>query len=161
MAEPTETHSALAKSEIAPALARGVCRALGARGFVTLTEFTLKSGRRADVFAIGSDGTVLIVEIKSSVPDFRSDRKWPDYREFCDLFYFAVDEDFPRAILPPDTGLIVADPYDAAFVREAPKHALHPSRRKTVTLRFARAAGTRLYRLEHNAAADCTVAADD
>ncbi len=95
------------------ALARGVCRALHHRGAATLTEFTLRSGRRADVIAVAGDGRVTIVEVKTSVADFRADGKWPEYRDYCDYFYFAVPEGFPRELLPDDCGIMVADPYDA------------------------------------------------
>jgi len=90
-------------------LARGVCRALAQRGYSTLTEFSLANGRRADVIGLGRGGELVIVEVKSSVQDFRSDGKWPEYREFCDRFYFAVPEGFPRDLIPEDCGLIMAD----------------------------------------------------
>jgi hypothetical protein len=128
-------------------LARGVCRALTQRGFSTLTEFSLASGRRADVFALGRDGTLVIVEIKSSVADFRSDRKWPEYRAFCDRLYFAVPDGFPSEMIPLDCGLIMADPFGAAVLREAPSEPLVAARRRAVTVRFARHAAHRLQRL--------------
>ena len=112
-----------------------------------LTEVTLRNSRRADVMAIGRDGTVWIVEVKSSVPDYRSDAKWQEYRDFCDRFFFAVPPDFPAEIIPDDCGLIIADSYDGAIVREAPDLKLNAARRKAVTLRFARMAAERLSRL--------------
>lgn len=112
-----------------------------------LTEVTLRNSRRADVMAIGRDGTVWIVEVKSSVPDYRSDAKWQEYRDFCDRFFFAVPPDFPAEIIPDDCGLIIADTYDGAIVREAPDLKLNAARRKAVTLRFARMAAERLTRL--------------
>ncbi|GJL86860.1 MAG: hypothetical protein DHS20C03_05690 [Minwuia thermotolerans] len=112
-----------------------------------LTEVTLRNGRRADVMAIGRDGTVWIVEVKSSVADYRSDAKWQEYRDFCDRFFFAVPPDFPSEIIPDDCGLIIADTYDGAIVREAPDLKLNAARRKAVTLRFARMAAERLGRL--------------
>ena len=128
-------------------LARGVSRALAQRGFATLTEFSLANGRRADVIGLGRGGELVIVEIKSSVPDFRSDGKWPEYRDFCDRFYFAVPEEFPRDLIPGECGLIVADPFGAAILRESPGIALAPARRKAVTLRFALVGSDRLRRL--------------
>jgi hypothetical protein len=80
---------------VAHALARGVSRSFAQRGYATLLEFSLANGRRADVAALGRAGDMVIVEIKSSVEDFRADRKWPEYREFCDALYFAVPDDFP------------------------------------------------------------------
>ncbi|HLJ19239.1 MAG TPA: MmcB family DNA repair protein, partial [Stellaceae bacterium] len=101
-------------------LARGVGRALAQRGFATLTEVSLANGRRADVMGLGRAGELVIVEVKSSLQDFRSDAKWPEYREFCDRFYFAVAEGFPRGEIPGDCGLIVADGFGGAVLREAP-----------------------------------------
>src|ERR1700732_2110752 len=95
-------------------LVRGVCRALDQLGYATITEFSLANGRRADVMALSRGGEVAIVEIKSSVADFRADRKWPEYWEFCDRFYFAVAASFPRDLLPAACGLVIADPFGAA-----------------------------------------------
>lgn len=128
-------------------LARGVCRAFALRGCATLTEFTLKSGRRADVIALDAAGELTIVEVKSSRADFTSDGKWGDYLGFCDRFYFAVPADFPHELLPEDCGLIVADAYAAEILRSAPVDKLPASRRRAVTLRFAQLAGQRLLRL--------------
>jgi hypothetical protein len=128
----------------ASALARGVCRAMGAAGFACLTEFRLANGRRADVMAMDRSGRFAIVEIKSSEVDFRTDGKWHDYLDFCDLFYFAVAEDFPRELLPEAHGLMIADAYGAAVLRESPEAPLHASRRKAVLLRFAHGAAGRM-----------------
>lgn len=135
------------QSEIALLIARGTRRYLRARGFATVTEMALRSGRRADLVALGADGTLLIVEIKSSVADFRADAKWRDYRMHCDRLYFAVTAEMPLAILPDDAGLIVADGYGAALVREAPDHRLVPATRRMVTLQFGRVAANRLHAL--------------
>jgi len=132
----------------AAAITRGVRRALAQRGFTSLTEVRLASGRRADVLAMDDAGTVLIVEVKSSVADFRSDQKWPEYREWCDAFYFAVDEAFPTELIPEDCGLLVADPFGAAVLREAPVERLAAARRKALALRVALMACGRLHRLE-------------
>jgi len=131
-------------AERAPAIARGVCRLLAAAGASTLLEMRLPGGRRADVMAVQPDGTIHIVEIKSCVADFRSDRKWPDYREFCDSLYFAIDLGTPQAIIPATAGLIVADNYGAQILRGGVEHRLSAARRKAMTLRFARTAADRL-----------------
>ncbi len=128
----------------AACVARGVSRLLIQEGFSPILEFTLANGRRLDVAAIGADGTVAGVEIKVAVPDLKGDLKWPDYLEFCELFYFAVPPDFPDALVPPETGLIVADRYGGAIIRPSPVGQLHASRRKAVTLRFAKVAAERL-----------------
>jgi hypothetical protein len=128
-------------------LARGVGRALAQRGYASLTEVSLANGRRADVMGLGRAGELVIVEVKSSLQDFRGDAKWPEYREFCDRFYFAVAEQFPREAIPADCGLIVADGFGAAVLREAPLMPVAAARRKAVMLRFALLGSDRLRRL--------------
>jgi hypothetical protein len=135
------------QSPVAAGVQRGVRRLFAQMGCVSLPEFTLANGRRADVIALGADGCLIIVEIKSSVADFRADRKWPDYRDFCDRFYFAGPETLPFDIFPEETGLILADAFGAAIVRETPTHPLAGARRKAVTLRFAHAAAGLLHAL--------------
>jgi len=127
-------------------LARGVCRALAARGVSTLTEFTFKDGHRADVIGLAGDGGISVVEVKSSRRDFLGDGKWPAYTAFCDRFYFAVPEDFPRTLLPEDRGVWIADAYHAELLQESPTHKLTAARRRAVTLRFAHVASQRLLR---------------
>ena len=104
----------------------------------------LPSGRRADLVALGGDGEIWIVEIKSSVADFRADQKWMDYRLHCDRLFFATTLEVPCEIFPPDTGLIVADAFGASIVCEAPEHRLHAATRRSMMLAFARAAALRL-----------------
>ncbi|HEX4080243.1 MAG TPA: MmcB family DNA repair protein [Rhizomicrobium sp.] len=125
-------------------VARGVSRLMMQEGFSPILEFSLANGRRLDVAALGSDGTVAGVEIKVAIPDLKGDMKWPDYLDFCELFYFAIPPDFPDEFVPPDTGLIIADRYGGAIVRPARPSVLHASRRKAVTLRFAKVAAERL-----------------
>lgn len=125
-------------------LARGVCRALGERGFACLTEFVPTRGLRTDVTALGPHGEIWTVEVKSSLADFRSDSKWMGYPAWCDRFFFAVPEGFPDAVLPPEFGLIRADPWGADILRDGPEARLAPARRKALTLAFARTAAERL-----------------
>lgn len=125
-------------------ICRGVLRLFSAHGFAGVTEMTLANGRRADVAAIGPSGEISIVEIKSCVADFRSDQKWPEYQPFCDRFYFAVGHDFPQDLIPDESGLIVADAFGGAILREPEYEKLAAARRKAVTLRFARLAAARL-----------------
>src|SRR5262249_35087277 len=99
------------QSPHAAAVQRGVGRLLRTYGFAVVTERALANGRRADVVGLSRDGEVWIVEIKSSVEDFRVDRKWPEYREACDRLYFATHADVPRSIFPEDAGLILADSF--------------------------------------------------
>ena len=133
-------------SSAAALLARGVCRALDQLGYASLLEFPLASGQRADILALGRTGDLVIVEIKSSLADFRADRKWSGYREFADRLYFAVPNDFPAILIPEECGLIVADPFGAAVLRHGALTPLVPARRRALTLRFALAAAGRLHR---------------
>ncbi len=127
-------------------LARGVCRALERLGYASLLEFPLANGRRADILALGRGGELVIIEIKSSAADFRTDRKWVEYRDFADRFYFAVPSGFPMPLIPEDCGLIVADSFAASIIREGCAAVLAPARRRALTLRFALAAAARLRR---------------
>ena len=140
------------QSETALFIARGTRRYFRALGFATVTEMPLRSGRRADLVAIGRDGAIYIIEIKSSVADFRADTKWREYRAHCDRLYFAVTAVMPP-ILPEDAGLIVADAYGASVVRDAPDHRMSSSMRRMVTLQFARTAAHRLHDLSDPVAA--------
>lgn len=125
-------------------LARGVGRLLTDMGYSPVPEFRLNSRRRVDVIGVDAKGRVVIVEIKCSLADFRADRKWPEYLDFCDHFYFAVPLDFPKDVLPTHTGLIVADAYGGEVVRPAPERSMNGNRRRGLTLQLARTAATRL-----------------
>ena len=127
----------------ARALMRGAARLMLDLGLPAVPEFTLPCGRRADLAGLGPKGEIVIVEVKSGAADFRADRKWPEYFDWCDRFYFAVSDRFPRHLLPEETGLIVADAFGAGVVRESPVQRLSPARRKSLTLRFARNAAER------------------
>lgn len=132
------------RRDTAALLTRGLIRFHADLGLTCLSEFTLRSGRRADLMCLDGRGGLTIIEIKSSVEDFRSDRKWPDYLDYCDRFFFAVPESFPQNLIPDDQGLLVADAYGATLVREAETCPLNAARRKAVTLRFAQLAARRL-----------------
>jgi hypothetical protein len=132
------------QSPAAREICRGVVRVLAAHGLTAIAELPLPNGRRADVVGLGADGMIWIVEIKSCLEDFRTDRKWPEYREFSDRLFFAVAPAFPREVLPEDAGLIVADRYGGEIVRPAPELRLPAPKRKAMTLRLARAAASRL-----------------
>jgi hypothetical protein len=125
-------------------LARGVARHLAGHGFVALPEVTLPSGLRADLMAMGPKGEIWIVECKSSRADFRADGKWAGYLEWADRFFWAVGADFPADILPPGSGLILADEYGAEIATMPAVQPLPAARRKALTLRFARLAAARL-----------------
>lgn len=131
----------------APSILRGVQRLMRDINFTSISEMSLANGRRADVIAINPQGAIWIVEIKSSIADFRCDQKWPDYRDYCDALLFAVAPDFPAEILPEDTGLIFADAYGGEIMRAAPQHSLSAARRKAVLMSFAMTAARRLHAL--------------
>jgi hypothetical protein len=128
----------------ARAILRGTQRLLRSLNFESLSEVSLGNGRRADVLALSRNGTVWIVEIKSSIADFRADQKWHEYRDYCDALLFAVAPDFPAEILPFETGLILADSYGGELLREAPSQPIGAARRKALTLSFGRTAAMRL-----------------
>jgi hypothetical protein len=135
------------QSPTALAVARGTGRLLLSLGFSCVSELPLASGRRADLVAVNPAGDVWIVEIKSSVANFRADQKWMDYRLHCDRLFFATTQEVPCEIFPPDTGLIVADAFGASVVCEAPEHRLPAPTRKAMFLAVARAASLRLQAL--------------
>ena len=135
------------QSEAALAIARGTARLLHSLGFACISELPLPSGRRADLVAINDRGEIWIVEIKSSIEDLRADQKWPEYRAHCDRLFFAFLQDLPCEIFPDGTGLIIADAYGAHLQRPAPEHRLPAPTRKSMTVRFARAAALRINRL--------------
>jgi len=124
-------------------LARGVCRHLLGHDFVTVEELTPAPGLRVDVMGLGPRGEIWVVECKSSRADFQCDAKWQGYLEWCDRYFWAVDSDFPAELLPAETGLILADAYDAEIVRMGPETRLPGARRKVLTQKFARHAALR------------------
>jgi hypothetical protein len=134
----------LSRPDVTALLARGVQRLLLDHGLSPLLEVPLANGRRADVMALSPTGEIWIVETKSCLADFACDEKWPDYLEFCERFFFAVTEDFPRDQIPENAGLIVADGFGGAIIRDYAVTPLAPARRKAVTLLFARLAAQRL-----------------
>jgi hypothetical protein len=144
----------------AAAVARGTTRLLRALGCTTLCELRLPSGRRADIVALGGAGELWIVEVKSSVEDFRADHKWGDYRAHCDRLFFATTPEVPLAIFPETAGLIVADRFGAQLLREAPEHRLAAATRRAMTLRFAQAAAYRLQALLDPSALGGEISAD-
>ncbi|MGQ0455630.1 MAG: MmcB family DNA repair protein [Hyphomicrobium sp.] len=131
----------------AAAILRGAQRLMRQSGCESVAELPLGSGRRADLVAINPNGEIHIIEIKSSVADFNADHKWPEYRDFCDRFSFAVAPGFTVETLPADQGLILADGYGGKIVRASAVTPLSAARRKAVLLAFARTAAARLHAL--------------
>ncbi len=134
---------------IAGEVARGVTRLFCRQDLFAICEMQLPNGRRADLMAIDGKGGLTIVEIKVAKADLLGDGKWRDYLEYCDRFFWAVPPHLAaicegERFLPREAGLIVADRYDAAIVRDAAHRPLAPARRKAEVLRFARKAARRL-----------------
>jgi hypothetical protein len=135
---------------VAADVARGVSRLFMRHDLLSIGEVPLGNGRRVDLFALSPKGIITIIEIKVSKADLLGDAKWTDYLDYCDRYFWAVPHGFDlslltrESLLPGRTGLIVADRYDAAIVREAASTPLAPARRKVETLRFARRAARRL-----------------
>lgn len=128
---------------VAADICRGTSLLLQSLDCAVLGEVCLPSGRRADLMALCAKGGVTIVEVKSSVVDFRTDSKWPDYLPWCDRFFFAVSPAFPAELIPDDCGLIVADRWGAEMLREPATQRIGPHARRALTLGFARAAAFR------------------
>jgi hypothetical protein len=131
-------------------VARGVTRMFFNQDIFALCEVPLPNGRRADMMGIDSAGVITIVEIKVSRADLLGDGKWLDYLDYCDRFIWAVPAGFDLSPFDGDgfhpaiCGLVVADRYEAAVIREPALRRLAPARRKAETLRFARRAARRL-----------------
>lgn len=136
----------LRQSATALRVQRGVMRLLRqSHDMACYAEVPLRNGRRADIVAIGPKGAIWIVEIKSSLADFQVDRKWREYREFCDKFFFAKPPELDSAIFPESEGLIVADGHDGAILRDSPETPLYPARRKALLLKLARLGADRVH----------------
>ncbi len=135
--------SDLRRPDVTLDVTRGAARLLVGLGYAPLTEVCLPNGRRADLMALGPRGEIAIVEVKSSLEDYRVDRKWGEYGPFCERFYFAVAPEFPRHMLPEGPGLMIADGFGGAVVIEGGFAPLAPARRKALTLAFARLAAMR------------------
>lgn len=136
------------QSQRALAVRRGMQRLLHDMRHATLPELGLANGRRADIVSLTEKGEIWIIEIKSSIEDFRVDRKWPEYRAYCDRLFFATLRDVPMDIFPEECGLFLSDNYGAEMIRDAPEHRLAPPARKAMTLGFARIAAARLMHAE-------------
>jgi hypothetical protein len=142
--------SPLSAPELTANVLRGVARLLLRHDCMAVSEVPLGNGRRADLMGLCPKGIVTIVEVKVSRADLLGDQKWTDYLDYCDRFFWAIPDTLDAGLLeradklPERAGLIVANRYDAAVIREPVSVPLNASRRKTETLRFARRAARRL-----------------
>jgi hypothetical protein len=130
--------------ERASLIRRAAARLCLRLGWAPLHEVALPNGRRADILALQPDGRFACIEVKSGPRDFLTDQKWPEYRACADTLFFAVDTDFPRDLLPIDTGIIITAGLEADLLRDAPLHRLPAPRRKVLLQRFAWLAAARL-----------------
>ena len=136
------------RPDITAQLTRGAGRALAARDYASLQEFSPVRGLRVDLLGLSRRGDIIIVEVKSGLEDLRADRKWSEYLSWCDRLYFCVGLSFPLETLPLEAGVMRADGFGAEVVREAPEQKLSAARRRSVTVKFGRDAARRLQRLE-------------
>ena len=140
---PHSSLSAGSRPDQTVIITRGVVRLFIDMGWSPLAEFKLANGRRADIAGLDRKGRLIIAEVKSCRAEFEVDNKWPEYKDYCDQFFFAVEPSFPVELLPEDEGLIFADGFGAMIKRASVEAPLAPARRKAVTLRFARQAARR------------------
>lgn len=144
---PPEPCADLLPAKPGQRLARGVMRMLNGLGHAALSEFVPTGGLRVDVIAISPKGEIWVIECKSSRADFLTDHKWQGYLDYCDRFFWAVDTDFPDALLPDDSGLIRADSWGAELIRMAPESRLAAARRNRLLRDIARVSTGRLLAL--------------
>ncbi len=130
-------------ADVAAGIFRGVTRFLMDADQGVLPELPLANSRRADLVAIDRAGQITIIEVKSGLADYRADHKWQDYLDYCDLFYFAVNQDFPLDVLPETEGLMITDGFETDILRPARHRRLSAARRKAMLIRFARRAAGR------------------
>lgn len=152
-AESTPGLTSPAAAQLTAEVTRGVCRMLLRHDCAAMAEVPLGDGRRADLMALDARGEVVIVEVKVSRVDLMGDGKWTDYLAHCDRFFWAVPAGFDLTpleapgFLPERAGVIVADRYDAAILREARTVPLASATRRKCTLAFARRAARRVITL--------------
>ena len=135
------------QSDIALAVRRGVMTGLRHADWVFVPELTLPNGRRADLTGLDGKGNIAIIEIKSSIADYNADIKWHEYKELCDLFFFASHPSVPGHIFPEEEGFVLADNHGCEIIRDAIPDKISAATRKSMTIRIARAAASKLQRV--------------
>ena len=121
-----------------------IARAYYGQGDGVLREFKLRNRRRVDLVIINDKGWIIIIEIKSSPEDFLSDKKWGEYIDWADQFYFGVAHNFPISILPKEHGIITTDGFDVYQAQPSPIHKLNGSRRNNLICKMAKASMRRI-----------------
>ena len=121
-----------------------IARSYFGQGNGVLREFKLKNRRRVDLVTINDKGWIIIIEIKSSPEDFLSDKKWGEYIDWADQFYFGVAYNFPISILPKEHGIITTDGFDVYQAQPSPIHKLNGSRRNNLICKMAKVSMRRI-----------------
>jgi hypothetical protein len=121
-----------------------IARSYFGQGDGVLREFKLKNRRRVDLVTINDKGWIIIIEIKSSPEDFLSDKKWGEYIDWADQFYFGVAHNFPISILPKEHGIITTDGFDVYQAQPSPIHKLNGSRRNNLICKMAKVSMRRI-----------------
>ena len=67
-------------------------RFLSAKGYRVLSEFALPNKKRVDIIGINLKKEIVIVEVKSNKNGIKLDKKWKNYLNYCNYFYFACSE---------------------------------------------------------------------
>ena len=123
-----------------------IARSYYVQGDGVLREFKLKNRRRVDLVITNDKGWIIIIEIKSSPKDFLSDKKWREYIDWADQFYFGVAHNFPIGILPKEHGIITTDGFDVYQAQPSPVQKLNGSRRNNLIRKMAKASMRRIER---------------
>ena len=121
-----------------------IARSYYEQGDGVLREFKLRNRRRVDLVITNDNGWIIIIEIKSSPEDFLSDKKWSEYIDWADQFYFGVAHNFPISILPKEHGIITTDGFDVYQAQPSPIHKLNGSRRNNLIRKMAKASMRRI-----------------
>jgi hypothetical protein len=122
------------QSETERAIETGVCWLLRKEGCLVLRQLILPSGKKPDIVALHSNGEIWIIEIKSSVRDFRTDPKWPEYHDFCHRLFFAITPNL-KDVFPKQHGLIRANSFDGKIIRIPSRHRLIGAHRMKACIR--------------------------
>lgn len=117
--------------KIADAIKSSIISKRGFKGSYVVDEAGLPLDKEwtkdfyADVYEITKENKVIIYEVKSCLSDYRSDKKWHNYLDFCDLFYFVSTKDVIEVIkneVPSHVGLYVFDKGHIICARASKKH---------------------------------------
>lgn len=101
----------------------------------------VKGGKyRADVVALHMGGGLDVVEVKSSVADFRSDKKMGEYAKYCDKLYLACTSEVYAKIkdkVLPGIGVIIVGSNYCYVKKKARTNKLDDKTRLNLMARIA------------------------